>query len=377
MSRIVAKHSLVGLFASFIFSYHAFCYVYRYEVPWTGHNDFARYHDMVLAPWNFSATFAPFVFRQLTTLIASLVYQSGIYLNHPSWFQVHNMVGDRAFDHRVYFSLLFVNYISMLVIGSILYCREAIRDGVPISPFGLLSIFFIFFNWGGLFFAMAPMTEGLTWLMVLVFCLGYQRKSLWVVAPVLLLSIFQREMIPFIGLAFAVVDGGSGAFRRAGGLHFPAKVVGLSVLAIIGYFAVRSMVPGVHGHTEQVTPEIWVRALFRIGHTLTRPDVLQHLLTGCDVIGPWLLGSVAMMIWRPGSVDRVAFTQRLAALAVLFVAAVAASIDLTIIRVLAILTPILVLDCVAMLRSACAPATVGQPLAGSAAPNDGPACTGP
>jgi len=76
--------SLILLLRFLVFilvSYGLLYFSYKYFSPNYGQSDFFHYYKMVLHPLDFTVTESPFIYRQFSTVITSLIVKSGIYYN--------------------------------------------------------------------------------------------------------------------------------------------------------------------------------------------------------------------------------------------------------------------------------------------------------
>jgi hypothetical protein len=224
-------------------SYGIFYFSYKFYIPWPGDNDFAQYYPMYLHPLDFTQAEAPFIYRQFSAVITNVVYRTGIF--YPNEIQFSNP----AYDQRVFFSVLLSNYVALLltaiVVGNMIIHITKSDSLLPPLMGGLLC-FTAFFTQKGV---ITEMTEGWSWFLVAIGFYGYLRRSLWLILPVLFLSIFQKETIPIVFGVLAAIDLLASFWDKKVHLFYKWTFAS-SLLAFVGYLLVRTVLLPVGGEYE-------------------------------------------------------------------------------------------------------------------------------
>src|SRR5690242_1467670 len=79
---------------------------YKYGNPLFGRNDFFRYEQMILHPFDLSAAPAPFVMRQIPAIVASAFYRLGFYFDTAA---VIDSIGFDEGGKRRFFAMILSN----------------------------------------------------------------------------------------------------------------------------------------------------------------------------------------------------------------------------------------------------------------------------
>src|SRR5205085_1372127 len=119
---------------------------YKYGNPLFGRNDFFRYQIMVAHPFDFSATPAPFVLRQVPTIVASVFYRLGV---HADTAAVIDTIGLDVESKRRFFAMILSNALAVCLSFTVLagYLRTKLAtDGLinSLALFGILAAWFYF-----------------------------------------------------------------------------------------------------------------------------------------------------------------------------------------------------------------------------------------
>lgn len=187
------------LFLSYGFLYFS----YKWLDPTQVNTDFIRYYEMVQHPLNFHVAPSPWVYRQLTAIIANGVWRLHIY--YPDSIQFHNP----HYDQHIFFAVLFTNYVSVVVaawLSTIMVDRYLQSLGRSSSILPLLGGMLCFFSFYLQVTTITGQADGLSWALVALCYLLYEKRSALLFCAVLLLSILQREILPLIFFSFAVVS---------------------------------------------------------------------------------------------------------------------------------------------------------------------------
>lgn len=213
------KGMAVGVFATFILCYPMLFYVHKYAVPWTGMDDFTSYHQMVLRPFTFDDIPAPFSMRRLTPLIAHLVMEMGLIYPNEIWFEHFLIHQGRSYSKDVFWALLFTNFLGVALAGGVVYSAAARFDSIPdyatdrpservLSGYGLLALSLFLLAGNTIFYVIAPLVDGWTCLFAVLIVILARRtdRFSYLALPLILLSVFQRELLIVMAGAFAFAE---------------------------------------------------------------------------------------------------------------------------------------------------------------------------
>ncbi len=188
--RFLLKTMLLVLFATYGLLYMS----YKYAQPELGNRDFFRYQVMIDSPLNLNATKAPFVLRQLPTLVARAIKSAGIY--YPNDIAFSNSERYSSNSQRNLFSLILSNYLafalSLIIIAVYLKKKQPEKtDDDILFPIIALACgyFMVPLN------VIAPLTEGYAWLSLALLTIGLIERNLRVSAIAVLIAAFSRETV--------------------------------------------------------------------------------------------------------------------------------------------------------------------------------------
>ena len=232
-------------------TYGMLYFSYKYYIPWSGGQDYARYYAMYQQPLDLSQTQAPFVYRQLSAVITHVIYKIGIY--YPN--EIHFI--DAGYDQRIFFSALLSNYLA-LFLTAILVCMTVARrfDYPSLFPplVGGLLCFLSFFTQQHV---ITGLSEGWSWFLMALLFYAYDSRRLPVVVAVLFLSIFQREILPIVVAVLSGVDLWQGR-KKSNRDPFVVTTFISAGFAFGAYVLVRGFLMPVAGYEVQLAPsDLW------------------------------------------------------------------------------------------------------------------------
>jgi hypothetical protein len=261
---------LLRLLLLIALSYGMLYYSYKHDDPRVaGDSDFLEYYyGMDVSPLDPAAAHAAAIYRQLSAILIHLVYVAGIY--YPNDIAFH----DPHYDQRVFFAALFTNYVCLVfaafLAGTIVQNELKSRAFVPAVVGGVLCL--LSFNTQET--VITGLTEGLSWLMFALAFLFYLRRQAVPVSLVLILAIFQREVILIL---FAAIAGMAFLLRRDE-RRLDGFVFIWSLACFAVYFLMRELAPlsfhEIHNHLE---PARWLTRLH--GFRFTKDFIFQALLS--------------------------------------------------------------------------------------------------
>lgn len=351
------RRFLAGALLTALLAYPMLFYAHKYAVPWTGMNDFRSYHAMVLNPLDFEAVRAPFAMRQVSTLVARLILDLGLVYPNEIWFDQHAAHGGVTYSKDVFFALMFGSFLGLVGTGGLLYTAASRLDAGRarlLSPYGLLAVGLLPLAGTTLFYTLAPLTEGWTWFLLMgIFALSRRDdRWRWLALPLLMLAIFQRELLPLVVAILAAAEllaGGSeaGADRR----RYLLALLGTSLLSLFTYWLLRGVVlPLWEVDGRQIDPTHWGRYLLRNWQRFVRFEFIQGVFFKLNL--PLLWSAAAVLALRRGlpRSDRAFLAALALSAAAILLIAVSAGADRGSDRLVAIVTPLFVLSLVRLLH---------------------------
>jgi len=224
---------------------------YKYYVPWSGGQDYAQYYAMYQQPLDMSQTEAPFIYRQFGAVITHVIYKLGLY--YPN--EIH--FTEAGYDQRIFFSALLSNYLALFLTAILVAMTVARRFDYPtlFPPLvGGLLCFLSFFTQQNV---ITGLSEGWSWFLMALLFYAYDSRRQTLVIAVLILSIFQREILPIV---VAVLSGVSLWQRRENADRDPfvVKTFVSAGFAFALYVLVRRFLIPVEGYEAQFFPgDLW------------------------------------------------------------------------------------------------------------------------
>lgn len=174
---------LTALYATLAFP--LFYFVYKYNTPYLGMIDFFEYFKLY-SKLDYASADSPLNMRLVSSFIVFCMSKTGFVYDTAS-----NM-DNTPFDKVVYFNAVFFNYICV-VFTSVAIFRLAQNSGYNKLLSFLGGVLFLL-GFGTIFFELTPLTDALAVLLFAIILIYYNKKSYWLVIPIILL-ILQREYV--------------------------------------------------------------------------------------------------------------------------------------------------------------------------------------
>jgi hypothetical protein len=274
MDRVQRTHMTLPFYAirdfliGVVFLYGYVYTAYKYGNPLFGRNDFFKYKEMVASPFDFSATTAPFVLRQIPAVVAAIFYKVGV---HYDTLAVIDLIDLDLDTKRRFFALILSNALAVCLTFTILasYLRTKLHK------YNLVDLFALFGTFAAWFYfpsgVISPLAIGWGWLVSSLFVIAFLERSLTITCLACLIGLFSRETT----LIFALV-----MFSAL--LLFeddrPRNIV-LSVLVLFGgcvfYLALRKLFTS--GYEHQISPEFIASSL--MSPKFSRAFLFQSVLS--------------------------------------------------------------------------------------------------
>jgi hypothetical protein len=186
----------------FLLSLGQFLYAIKFNVPWFGTEDFASYYQMAKNPLNHSVETPWHSTRILTPLIAWFFWQINFYIKTTDspFIEGFKTLDGVSFDENILFALIASNYFGLLfsavLIFYILYLNFQ-KNSVNLLLLILFSLL-IFLSPFNNFSVLTGVTEGVSILIISLILYAISRKNYLLYFILIILSVFQRELIPLL-----------------------------------------------------------------------------------------------------------------------------------------------------------------------------------
>jgi hypothetical protein len=265
---IALAYTVRDLLIGAIFLYGYVYSAYKHGNPLFGQNDFFRYKEMVGSPFDFSATTAPFVLRQIPAVVASAFYNLGFHYDTKA---VVDLIGLDDDTKRRFFGLVLSNGLAVCLSFAVLagYLRIKLSRDSLADLFALFGIFAAWFYFPS--GVIAPLTVGWGWLVSALFAIAFLEKNMALTCVATLIGMFSRETTLIFALtmfsSLLLFDG-----------QRDRRVVSSVLVLIAGclaYLILRKLYAA--GYEHQIEPGSIVRNL--MAFDLSRDFIFQSVLS--------------------------------------------------------------------------------------------------
>ncbi|HET8918074.1 MAG TPA: hypothetical protein VFN27_00160 [Xanthobacteraceae bacterium] len=218
---------------------------YKYGNPYFGRNDFFRYQQIILHPFDLSAVPAPFVLRQIPAIVASAFYRFGFHFDTAA---VIDSIGFNDGEKRRFLAMILSNGLAVCLSFTVLagYLRKKLATDNIINSLALFGIFAGWFYFPSA--VIAPVTIGWGWLVSALFAVAFIERSTAIAVLACALALFARETALIFALtmfaALLLVEG-----DRSRCVVAPILVLATSCLL---YLALR--IGFTSGYAHQIDP---------------------------------------------------------------------------------------------------------------------------
>ncbi len=177
-------------------------YAIKFNVPWFGTNDFSSYHLMAQNPFDNSAENPWHASRVFTPFLAWILFKSNLYLrtDNSPFIESYSIIENTVYDERILFSLITVNYIALFLSSIVLvYVLKSTLINSFVNKILIYSFPLLLFITPATYFSfLTGITEGVSILVVSLLLLQIKNKNYKLFLFLVVLSIFQRELIPLL-----------------------------------------------------------------------------------------------------------------------------------------------------------------------------------
>jgi len=175
-------------------------YAIKFNVPWYGTNDFSSYYLMAQNPFDNSVENPWHASRVLTPFLAWILFKLNLYLRTDSspFINSYSVIDNTIYDERILFSLITVNYIARFFSSIVLvYLLKSTLVNNFVNKILIYAFpLFLFLTPATNFSILTGITEGVSILVVSLLLLQIKNKNYALFLFFIILSVFQRELIP-------------------------------------------------------------------------------------------------------------------------------------------------------------------------------------
>jgi hypothetical protein len=178
-------------------------YCYKFGSPNLGNNDFYRYKEMVEHPFDLSVVPAPFVLRQIPTLVADIFNLLGVSYDTQTNFDLLRPADTDA--KRIFFDLILSNSIAAgtaIVVSMDFIRKQTSNNGITIC-FAYIGIMLSYFYFP--FSVIAPLTTGWGWLATSMLAVALFERRLLLLLFGCVVALLSRETVLIFMLVFSAI----------------------------------------------------------------------------------------------------------------------------------------------------------------------------
>jgi len=183
---------LLRTFFFLLISYGLLYFSYKYFSPDFGQSDFYHYYKMALEPLNFSVTESPFIYRQFSTVMTALVYETGLFYNMKI-----SYVQD-GIDQQLFFSFILSNYLALVLTSIIVSKVVDLEIGKVTVMAPLLAGTLCYLSFGASTYVLTGLVEGWSWFLIALAFYAFKKENVYLFVIVLMISLFQKEVVSMI-----------------------------------------------------------------------------------------------------------------------------------------------------------------------------------
>jgi len=191
-----ANRNFIPLLIYFFLSYPLFYFAYKFGNPDFGNTDFYQYY-FLYKDWEFSKVISPFNTRIISSFLIYLLNKTGLF--YSTEINYHNSY----IDQQVYFNAIFFNYICLVFTAFVVF--KMINTFFKNMLFAFITGLLVFLGFGALFYSLNPLTDSFSYLLFSLIFFFYLLRN-YLLLPLLLMAVFQREYIFFVMGLISLVD---------------------------------------------------------------------------------------------------------------------------------------------------------------------------
>ncbi|HFU76672.1 MAG TPA: hypothetical protein ENK66_10550 [Arcobacter sp.] len=175
-----------------LISYGLLYFSYKYFSPDFGQSDFYHYYKMALEPLNFTVTESPFIYRQFSTVMTALVYETGLFYNIKISY-VHEGI-----EQQLFFAFIVSNYLALLLTSVVVSKVVDLEIGKVTVLAPLFTGTLCYLSFGASTYVLTGLVEGWSWFLIALAYYAFKKENLYLFIVVLMISLFQKEVVSMI-----------------------------------------------------------------------------------------------------------------------------------------------------------------------------------
>ena len=256
---MLKPETIINIFRNsflFLMSYGILYFSLKYYDPLIGGKDYFSYKEMIANPFNFKIAASPFVYRQFSTCIAAIIYQSNLY------YDIGITFGENLETKKIFFSAMLSNYIALLSTAALTIRILDKEIGKTLIP-SMLAILILFLSFGTINYVLAGLVEGWTWFFILFSFHALKTKNTNIFGIAIILSIFQKELIPIVFSILSIYFYILSIIQNRKDNRYLIMLF-YSILSILLYLFTRTQVFIAHGFENQLDPFYFINNLRNI-----------------------------------------------------------------------------------------------------------------
>jgi len=315
---------------------------YKHYTPLIGGgSDFFQYYNMYLQPLSFDVAQSPFIYRQFNALITFFIVESGIFYNAGVAFV------NPEINQQVFFAAVLSNYIALFFTVNIVSRIIDLEIGRTSISIPLLAGMLCYMSFGVSTYVLTGLAEGWTWFLVALGFYAFRKENLYLFTIVLIISIFQKEVIAiiFAAMSFTFLVISYMQHHQIINKKY-LWMLSISVLSFLIYVVIRKFLLPIEGHENQLDPSLLLSTLLESNY-LTLKFIVPTLISQNLLYIYILFLFIAIKMYKTRMTDNLYYELRLnyafsimVSFCTLFFIGMAAGLGSNIGRVTLVLSPV-------------------------------------
>jgi hypothetical protein len=266
------KKKLLILLAYFFISLGIFYSASKYHIPWYGSDDFANYSLMTTKPFDNDVQ-AAFAYRFITPTAAHYIYKFELfYTPEKTPFKDNYSIQNGVFyDPSSLAALIFTNYLFLTLAAFFTYitiAKKIKKNDLTSNVLALGLPVLIYLSFSTIVHGYNGLTEGGSLFFISLLTYLFYEKKLVIFGIIVLLSVWQREVIPiimFIYILFAPIKTKKSIYLI------------ISFIAFMSYVIIRKKFWPLPGSDDQLILSAFYNHFFSLG--FSKEFFLQGILS--------------------------------------------------------------------------------------------------
>jgi hypothetical protein len=238
---------------------------YKHYTPEIGGaGDSVYYIQMILQPFNSDAAGSPYVYRQFSTFITSIILNTGVFYDSVvAYTSIES-------EKRIFFSFLLSNYIALLLTALIVSRVVDLEIGEKTVAIPILAGLICFMSFGASAYVLTMLIEGWTWFFIALGFYALKQKNVTLFIIAIIFGFIQKEMVSiFLGLMcfFLLIFDKNEADKTVDKKLF--LMFAISLFSFLLYIIMRGFVIPVEGYESQINVLLFVENIIEFEYTNT------------------------------------------------------------------------------------------------------------